>query len=36
MSSRRRHQGNREDPLPNKCLGVFGLSLYTTERQVSY
>ena len=24
----------REAPEPNKCLGVFGLSLYTTEREL--
>ena len=34
MSDRRRHHGNREEPEPNKCLGVFGLSLYTTEREL--
>jgi transformer-2 protein len=34
MSNRRRHIGNREDPDPTKCVGVFGLSLYTTERQL--
>ena len=34
MSSRRRHVGNREDPPESKCLGVFGLSLYTTEREL--
>jgi transformer-2 protein len=34
MSNRRRHIGNREDPDPTKCIGVFGLSLYTTERQL--
>ncbi|XP_042536086.1 transformer-2 protein homolog beta-like [Dipodomys spectabilis] len=33
-SSQRRHGGNREDPDPNCCLGVFGLSLYTTERDL--
>merc|ERR1712106_1033940 len=32
MSNRRRHDGNRDAPQPSKCLGVFGLSLYTTER----
>jgi len=36
MSSRRRHHGNREDPTPSKCLGIFGLSLYTTERQLHH
>merc|ERR1719153_1158270 len=34
MSSRRRHLGNREDPTPSKCIGIFGLSLYTTEREL--
>lgn len=34
MSSRRRHTGNRDDPEPSKCLGVFGLSLYTQERDL--
>ena len=34
MSSRRRHVGNREEPEPSKCVGVFGLSLYTTEREL--
>jgi len=33
MSSRKRH-GNREDPSPSKCIGVFGLSYHTTERQL--
>ncbi|PIK62214.1 putative transformer-2 protein-like alpha-like isoform X2 [Apostichopus japonicus] len=34
MSNRRRHVGDREDPSENCCLGVFGLSLYTTEREI--
>jgi len=34
MSNRRRHDGNREDPVPSKCIGVFGLSLYTSEREL--
>ncbi|MEQ2258916.1 hypothetical protein XENORESO_004386, partial [Xenotaenia resolanae] len=34
MSNRRRHIGNRANPDPNACLGVFGLSLYTTERDL--
>ena len=34
MSSRRRHTGDREAPSPSACLGVFGLSLYTTEREL--
>ncbi|KAL4713207.1 hypothetical protein ACJJTC_002953 [Scirpophaga incertulas] len=36
MSSRRRHQGDRENPTPSRCLGVFGLSLYTTEQQINH
>ena len=34
MSNRRRHIGDREEPDPSKCIGVFGLSLYTTESQL--
>ena len=34
MSSRRRHRGNRDDPDPNRCIGVFGLSLDTREREI--
>lgn len=34
MSNRRRHDGNRENPTDSNCLGVFGLSLYTTEREL--
>jgi len=34
MSSRRRHDGNRDQPEPSRCLGVFGLSLYTTEKEL--
>lgn len=34
MSNRRRHVGNREAPDPSRCIGVFGLSLYTTEKQL--
>ncbi|EHB13067.1 Transformer-2 protein-like protein beta [Heterocephalus glaber] len=30
----KRHVGNRANPDPNCCLGVFGLSLYTTERDL--
>ncbi|XP_006876257.1 PREDICTED: transformer-2 protein homolog beta-like isoform X2 [Chrysochloris asiatica] len=32
MSTCRRHVGNWANPDPNCCLGMFGLSLYTTER----
>ncbi|XP_038044721.1 transformer-2 protein homolog alpha-like [Patiria miniata] len=31
LSDRRRHVGSRENPTENDCIGVFGLSLYTTE-----
>lgn len=34
MSSRRRHVGNRDNPCPSRCLGVFGLSICTTEQQL--
>lgn len=34
MSSRRRHTGNRDNPEPSRCLGIFGLSLYTTEKEL--
>ena len=34
MSDRRRHEGTRDAPPEGKCLGVFGLSLYTTEREL--
>ncbi|XP_013396860.1 transformer-2 protein homolog beta isoform X2 [Lingula anatina] len=34
MSSRKRHVGNRENPENSNCLGVFGLSLYTQERDI--
>ena len=34
MSNRRRHTGSREQPPENNCVGVFGLSLYTTEREL--
>lgn len=34
FSSRRRHQGDRENPRQSRCLGVFGLSLYTQERDL--
>uniref|UniRef100_A0A3Q4BWT5 Transformer-2 protein homolog alpha n=1 Tax=Mola mola TaxID=94237 RepID=A0A3Q4BWT5_MOLML len=33
-STRRRHTGSRANPDPSTCLGVFGLSLYTTERDL--
>uniref|UniRef100_A0A8C5VQ32 Transformer-2 protein homolog alpha n=1 Tax=Microcebus murinus TaxID=30608 RepID=A0A8C5VQ32_MICMU len=34
MCNRRRHTGSRANPDPNTCLGGFGLSLYTTERDL--
>lgn len=34
MSNRRRHIGSRDAPEISTCLGVFGLSLYTTEREL--
>jgi len=34
MSNRRRHVGSRDAPEESTCLGVFGLSLYTTEREL--
>ncbi|CAG0916666.1 unnamed protein product [Notodromas monacha] len=34
MSSRKRHMGDRDLPDPSRVLGVFGLSLYTTERDL--
>ena len=35
MSSRRRHQGSRENPPTGRCLGIFGLSIYTRERDLN-
>ncbi|KAL1490736.1 hypothetical protein ABEB36_013384 [Hypothenemus hampei] len=32
--SRRRHTGTRDNPKPNRCLGVFGLSVHTTEDEL--
>ncbi|XP_003376018.1 splicing factor, arginine/serine-rich 10 [Trichinella spiralis] len=34
MSNRKRHLAPRENPPTSRCLGVFGLSLYTTERDL--
>ncbi|XP_064402478.1 transformer-2 protein homolog beta-like isoform X2 [Halichondria panicea] len=34
MSERKRHQGNRFNPNPSRVLGVFGLSLYTGEKEL--
>ncbi|XP_059472879.1 transformer-2 protein homolog alpha isoform X2 [Neocloeon triangulifer] len=35
MSNRRRHIGNRDQPNESRCVGVFGLSIYTTEHELS-
>ncbi|XP_023029648.1 transformer-2 sex-determining protein isoform X2 [Leptinotarsa decemlineata] len=34
MSSRKRHLGTRDNPKASRCLGVFGLSVYTTEDEL--
>ncbi|XP_028148875.1 transformer-2 protein homolog beta [Diabrotica virgifera virgifera] len=34
MSSRKRHTGTRDNPKQSRCLGVFGLSVYTTEDEL--
>ncbi|XP_019864113.1 PREDICTED: transformer-2 protein homolog beta-like isoform X2 [Amphimedon queenslandica] len=34
MSSRRRHVGNRFNPERNNVIGVFGLSLYTNDKDL--
>lgn len=34
MSNRKRHDGNRFNPSPSRVLGVFGLSLYTGEKDL--
>nr|CAI8059051.1 transformer-2.2 isoform 1 [Altica lythri] len=34
MSSRKRHTGTRDNPKVSRCLGVFGLSVYTTEDEL--
>ncbi|CAH0777517.1 unnamed protein product [Bemisia tabaci] len=31
---KRRYMGSRDRPKPNRCLGVFGLSIHTTEDQI--
>uniref|UniRef100_A0A6M2DTB5 Putative conserved protein with signal anchor n=1 Tax=Xenopsylla cheopis TaxID=163159 RepID=A0A6M2DTB5_XENCH len=36
MSQRRRHVGSRENPTQSRCLGVFGLSVYTSESQINH
>ncbi|KAJ6648047.1 Transformer-2 sex-determining protein [Pseudolycoriella hygida] len=33
-NDRRRHVGTREKPKKSRCLGVFGLSVYTTKDQI--
>ncbi|KAK9886022.1 hypothetical protein WA026_014808 [Henosepilachna vigintioctopunctata] len=34
MSSRRRHTGTRDNPKQSRCLGIFGLSVHTTEEEI--
>lgn len=34
MSSRRRHEGDRENPPAGRCIGIFGLSIYTKESDI--
>jgi transformer-2 protein len=34
LMSCRRHFGNRENPPTGRCLGIFGLSIYTQERDL--
>lgn len=34
FGTRRQRLTSGEHPKPNRCLGVFGLSIYTTERQI--
>ncbi|CAB3378001.1 Hypothetical predicted protein [Cloeon dipterum] len=34
MSNRRRHVGSRDNPNESRCVGVFGLSIYTTEHEL--
>ncbi|XP_064647957.1 transformer-2 protein homolog alpha-like isoform X2 [Lineus longissimus] len=34
MSNRRRHVGKRDEPEQSRCIGVFGLSLYTQEKDL--
>ncbi|CAG9818542.1 unnamed protein product [Phaedon cochleariae] len=34
MSSRKRHLGTRDNPKPSRCIGIFGLSVYTTEDEL--
>ncbi|GFS57354.1 hypothetical protein NPIL_24111, partial [Nephila pilipes] len=35
MSSQLRHIGRKDKPESNRCLGVFGLSLYTREKNLT-
>eukprot|EP00088_Acartia_fossae_P015387 TRINITY_DN18415_c0_g1_i8.p1 TRINITY_DN18415_c0_g1~~TRINITY_DN18415_c0_g1_i8.p1 ORF type:complete len:373 (-),score=59.84 TRINITY_DN18415_c0_g1_i8:69-1187(-) len=34
ISHRKRHVGEREDPRQSKCLGIFGLSLFTNTQEL--
>lgn len=33
-ASRKRHVGDRDRPEPSRCIGVFGLSIYTNDREL--
>lgn len=34
LSARRRHEGDRENPPAGRCIGIFGLSIYTKESDI--
>lgn len=34
LSTRRRHEGDRENPPAGRCIGIFGLSIYTKESDI--
>lgn len=34
LSNRRRHEGDRENPPAGRCIGIFGLSIYTKESDI--
>lgn len=33
---RKQFEDGRDNPQPSRCLGVFGLSIYTTEQQINH
>uniref|UniRef100_A0A8D8XWW9 Transformer-2 sex-determining protein n=1 Tax=Cacopsylla melanoneura TaxID=428564 RepID=A0A8D8XWW9_9HEMI len=33
---KKQFQDGRDNPTPSRCLGVFGLSIYTTEQQINH